>query len=349
VPEVRAVELIPGRGIRCIDQTRLPRELVTLELGDLDGVCEAIRSLRVRGAPLLGIVGAAGMAMAAERSDASDVALEQAAAALLATRPTAVDLGHAVRRALAAARAAGQSADRRRQALWRFATELLEAQRASDSALAAHGAALLNERGSVLTHCNTGALATGGLGTALAVVRELWQRGFLERCYATETRPLLQGARLTAWELVQEGIPVPLLPDGAAASLLASGRVAAVFVGADRIARNGDTANKIGTYALALAARRHRVPFYVVAPSTTFDPECPDGGAIPIEFRSAEEVLSFQTCRAAPEGAEAYNPAFDVTPAELIDGIVTEHGVLRPPLAAAIERLNDVLTGRAIH
>ncbi len=349
MPEVRALELLPGAGIRCIDQTRLPLEFVTLRLRTLEEVCEAIRSLRVRGAPLLGIVAAAGMAVAAEQSDASDSAMERAAAELLATRPTAVDLGHAVQRALEVAREAGTSAERRREALWRFAERMMQAQRERDAALARHGAHLLRPRAAVLTHCNTGALATGGLGTALAVVRELWRRGTLERCYATETRPLLQGARLTAWELVQEGIPVTLLTDGAAASLLASGRVSAVFVGADRIARNGDTANKVGTYALALAARRHQVPFYVVAPSTTFDPDCPDGEHIPIELRSAEEVFAFRECRTAPEGADAYNPAFDVTPADLIDGIVTEHGVLRPPYAEAIERLRPVLATRAIH
>ena len=202
--------------------------------------------------------------------------------------------------------------------------------------MAEAGAPLLN--GSVLTHCNTGTLATGGIGTALGVIRIAWEQGRVERCYATETRPLLQGARLTAWELTRLGIPVTLLPDTAAGALIGSGLVQAVITGADRIASNGDTANKIGTYQLALAAQRHRLPFYVVAPTSTIDRSCAGGWAIPIEHRDGREVGGFGGQRWAPEGTDAFNPAFDVTPAELITAIVTERGVILPAEAGASGR-----------
>ncbi len=191
----------------------------------------------------------------------------------------------------------------------------------------------------MLTHCNTGALATGGIGSALGVIRTAWEGGRLAHCYATETRPLLQGARLTAWELKNAGIPSSLLPDTAAASLISSGRVQAVITGADRIATNGDSANKIGTYGLALAAQRHSVPFYIAAPRTTIDPACDSGAGIPIEFRDASEVGGYAGVRWAPEGTGAYNPAFDVTPADLISAIITEAGVVRAPYQQSLRDL----------
>jgi len=348
VPEVVPLRIERGRGVRIIDQTRLPGDVVELELRTLDEILEAIRSLRIRGAPLLGIAAACAMAIAAETEGSDDAALARAAAAIRATRPTAVDLHRAAEAARAAA-AAHPTPEARRQALWDFAEGMLAAQRARDEAMARHGAALLPAGASVLTHCNTGALATGGLGTALGVVREAFRQGKLARCYATETRPLLQGARLTMWELVHEGIPATLLTDGAAASLLASGRVQAVLVGADRIARNGDTANKVGTLALAAAAARFGVPLYVVAPSTTFDLSCPSGAAIPIEERGAEEVATFAGIRTAPAEAVVYNPAFDVTPAELIAGWVTELGIVRPPFAEVEARLRDAGERATIH
>jgi methylthioribose-1-phosphate isomerase len=327
--------LLPGEGLEVLDQTLLPREERRLRLDTVEGLCEAIRSLRVRGAPLLGLCGAAGMALAATERGTGEASLREAARELTATRPTAVDLGAAVRGALEAALAA--DAARRETLLWERAEGMLARQRAVDGALAANGAPLL--RGAVLTHCNTGALATGGLGTALAVIVEAHRRGLVDRCYATETRPLLQGARLTAWELQRAGVPATLLADTAAASLVASGRVAAVITGADRIAANGDVANKVGTYGLALMAARHAIPFYVAAPMTTVDLACPDGAAIPIEFREAAEVGGFGETRWAPAGIEAYNPAFDVTPADLVTAIITERGVARPPYGVALEEL----------
>jgi methylthioribose-1-phosphate isomerase len=201
---------------------------------------------------------------------------------------------------------------------------------------------LLAPGAAVLTHCNTGALATGGIGTALGVIRVAWERGSLARCYATETRPLLQGARLTAWELRRLGIPATLVPDTAAASLIASGAVQAVITGADRIATNGDSANKVGTYGLAAVAARHAVPFYIAAPRTTIDPACPSGAAIPIEFRDGREVGGWGEVRWAPDGLEAYNPAFDVTPAGLITAIITEAGVARPPYSRSLADLLEM-------
>ena len=306
-------------------------------LGDVAAVCEAIRMLRVRGAPLLGVVGACGMAIAASMRGAGNDALAAAAAELTATRPTAVDLSAMIAEAVEAAQTASTDEAKRADALWDFAEHALARQHERDAALAAHGRELLT--GAVLTHCNTGALATGGRGTALAVVAAAWEAGRLDRCYATETRPLLQGARLTMWELGVMGIPATLLPDTAAASLMASGRVSAVITGADRIAANGDAANKVGTYGLAAVAARHGIPFFIAAPTSTIDTATPDGANIPIEFRDDAETGGFAGVRWAPEGRDAYNPAFDVTPAGLIAAIVTERGVLRPPFGAAIGEL----------
>jgi methylthioribose-1-phosphate isomerase len=276
---------------------------------------------------LLGLCGAAGMAIAASSAGTDLVTLQQAAATLKSTRPTAVDLGHAIDRALQLAASVDEHA--RADALWDLCEAMLREQAESDAALGRHGASLL--AGNVLTHCNTGPLATGAGGTALAAIIEAFRSGRLERCFATETRPLLQGARLTTWELQQAGVPVTLLPDTAAASLIRSGEVTAVMTGADRIAANGDTANKIGTSGLAIAAAYAGIPFYIVAPTTTVDLHGPDGAAIPIEFRNAAEVGGFGGLRWSPGGVDAYNPAFDVTPAALIAAIVTERGIARPP------------------
>lgn len=335
--QVVPLRVLRGRGIEILDQTLLPHREVRRELRDLDAVCEAIRELRVRGAPLLGLAGACGLAIAAE-SDASTPGLRTAAETLIGTRPTAVDLAACTNAALDRA-LAERDKHRRPAVLWDFAEQLAEARRREDDAIAANGAPLLPEGSSVLTHCNTGALATGASGTALAVIARAFEEGRIERCYATETRPLLQGARLTAWELRQLGIPGTLLPDTAAASLIASGRVHAVITGADRIAANGDTANKVGTYGLAAVAARHGVPFYIAAPCTTVDLDCPGGAHIPIEFRSATEVGGFGEHRWAPDGLDAYNPAFDVTPAEMITAIITERGVARPPFGESLQRL----------
>lgn len=333
------IRILPGEGIEILDQTRLPHEERYLRLRSVAEVAEAIRSLRVRGAPLLGVSGAGGLAIAGEERGAGPDALAVSAAELKATRPTAVDLGAMIDEALAAAEAAAGGEEERRAALWDFADRALARQRERDAALARHGRELAGLEGAVLTHCNTGGLATGGEGTALAVIAEAWRAGRIERCYATETRPLLQGARLTMWELQALGIPGTLLPDTAAASLIASGQVSAVITGADRIAANGDGANKVGTYGLAAVAARHGVPFYLAAPISTFDAATPSGQAIPIEFRGDGEVGGFGGERWSPDGGGVYNPAFDVTPAELIAGIVTESGVLRPPYGPAIAAL----------
>lgn len=332
-PSVEAIRILPGSGIEILDQTLLPAAERYLVIDDLAGLCESIRALRVRGAPLLGIVAACGMAIAATR-DPSMQALALAATTIKTTRPTAVDLGAAVDRALGLA--AATSERERAAALWQLATGMLRDQLAADRAIGEHGATLPGVEGAVLTHCNTGALATGGLGTALAVILAAWEQGRIDRCYATETRPLLQGARLTAWELKELGIPATLLPDTAAASLIASGAVRAVITGADRIAANGDTANKVGTYGLAAVAARHGVPFYIAAPTTTVDLACAAGVDIPIEFRDASEVGGFGGQRWAPSGIDAYNPAFDVTPAGLITAIITERGVVWPPFGPGL-------------
>lgn len=331
--EIEPLRLLPGRGIEALDQTLLPLEERYLFLGNVPAVCEAIAALRVRGAPLLGIVGVAGMAVAT--TAATDTSsLKAAADALSATRPTAADLAAGVRAALARALAAPEG--ERAALLWPFAARFMERRREEDLAMGTAGAALFAPGTALLTHCNTGALATGGIGTALGVIRTAWEQGRVTHVYATETRPLLQGARLTMWELARLRIPATLLPDTAAAALLASGKVQAVITGADRIAANGDTANKVGTYGLAVVAARHGIPFHIAAPTTTFDAACPDGTRIPIEFRAEDEVSGYREVRWSPPGTRAYNPAFDVTPAELIAAIVTERGVLRPPFPRAI-------------
>ena len=340
------VETIAYRegAIWIIDQTRLPGECVMLELRTVDALCEAIRMLRVRGAPAIGVAAAYGLRLAAENfvaaggrdAEALRQHLLQTGRTLAATRPTARNLFGAVERmAQTAAMPAASAADL--SARVAAAADAIHNQdRALCQAIATHGAELLPQRARVLTHCNAGALATGGIGTALGVVYEAARQGKSVEVFADETRPLLQGARLTAWELQQAGIPVTLLVDNAAAALLSSGRIDCVVVGADRIARNGDTANKIGTLGVAIAAARWGIPFYVAAPSTTFDLALRDGTEIPIEERAASEVTSGFGPRTAPAGVPAFNPAFDVTPADLIAAIIHEGGVVRPPYAVTI-------------
>lgn len=327
------------RGLTLLDQTLLPGQERWLCADRVDAIAEAIQSMRVRGAPALGIAGAAGIAVAARDAARSGVgqrdAQESAATMLLRTRPTAVNLRRGVERARQVAQRAG-TPDEVVGALDRLVARLLEDQWAVDRAMSAIGAALLPVGARVLTHCNTGPLATGGYGTALGVIRAANERGMLELVYACEARPALQGARLTAWELGRLGIPFQLIPDAAAAAIMAREPIDAVLVGADRIAANGDTANKIGTYQLAVAASYHRIPFYVVAPRSTIDPATADGSEIPIEERSPDEVHTFGGVRVTPAGTSALNLAFDVTPASLITGIITEKGVLRPPFEVAI-------------
>lgn len=316
----RTVDWRDGR-VRIIDQTALPERLVVVEIATIDELVDAIRRLAVRGAPALGVAGAFGIALAA-RSSVAD--LDAAAAALIGARPTAVNLAWGVRRALAL-RAEGPAA------IEAEAMSILEEQVASDRAIGAYGADLLRGAGRVLTHCNAGGLATVERGTALSVVRALHERGDLEEVLVCETRPLLQGARLTAWELARHGVPFRIIVDAAAAGLILGGGVDAVVVGADRIAANGDVANKVGTLAHALAAARAGIPFVVAAPRSTIDPATPSGAAIRIEHRAADEVLRIGGRQVAPAGSGALNPAFDVTPADLVTAVVTERGVVRPP------------------
>lgn len=327
----------PPGGILLLDQTRLPHEEIWLEVRNIEALCEAIGMLRVRGAPLLGLAGACGMAIAASTRGTSNEQLEESALEIGRTRPTAVDLGAAVDAALAAALAVPEQG--RADLLWERAVAFKRQRIEEDDELARFGVELVPRGASVLTHCNTGALATGAGGTALGVIAKAWRDGRLARCFATETRPLLQGARLTAWELKRLGIPGTLLPDTAAAALIASGSIELVITGADRIAANGDSANKIGTYGLAAVAARHGVPFVIAAPCSTVDLACPDGSGIPIEYRAAAEVGGFGGQRWAPDGLETYNPAFDVTPAALINAIVTDRGIARPPFEASLRAL----------
>lgn len=325
--------------VRILDQTRLPSAEVFLDLTEVDSLCEAIAMLRVRGAPAIGIAGAYGVALAALRAAARDEAsadarVEDAAARLRSVRPTATNLAWGVarvRQRYRDARTQGKAPLAAATAALAEAGAIHEEDLEASRAMGRAGAALVPQGGRVLTHCNTGGLATGGLGTALAVVFEAARAGREPSVFVDETRPLLQGARLTAWELGREGIAATLIVDGAAAWLMASRGVDLVLVGADRIAANGDTANKVGTYGLAVAAARHRVPFYVVAPLSTFDANIAGGSEIPVEERAAEEVRSILEIPIAPRTVPVWNPAFDVTPAELIAGWVTERGILRPP------------------
>lgn len=330
---IRAVEWEEGR-IKLIDQRFLPARLQYLYLETLDRCAQAIRDMAVRGAPAIGITAAYAVVLAArdrynERPRDWDDALEADFERLAHARPTAVNLRWALER-MRAVIGAGIDGDP-------MPRLLAEARAIHTEDIAANrhmgkiGAALIAVGSGVLTHCNTGSLATGGFGTALGVVRAGYAQGRIARVFADETRPWLQGARLTAWELVQDGIPVTLIADSAAAWLIKQDQVQWVIVGADRIVANGDTANKIGTYMLALAARRHGAKFMVVAPISTVDMTTPEGEAIPIETRPEREVFEFGAARVAPQGIRAWNPVFDVTPAELIDAIVTEKGVVEQP------------------
>jgi methylthioribose-1-phosphate isomerase len=329
---IRAVEWTDHR-IRLIDQRRLPEHTEHLMIQTLPEAVRAIREMVVRGAPAIGITAAYAVVLAAGARYAENAAhwrklLEPDLAMLAEARPTAVNLRWAVERMRAFT--GGLTGDPV-PALLAEASRIHTEDIAANHRMGELGAALIETGSGVLTHCNTGALATGGYGTALGVVRAAYAARRINAVYADETRPWLQGARLTAWEMVEEGIPVTLLADSASALLMKQGRVQWVIVGADRIAANGDTANKIGTYTAAITARHHSVKFMVVAPTSTVDMATRDGTHIPIEQRTESEVLTAGGSRIAPEGAHAWNPAFDVTPAELIDAIVTERGVVLKP------------------
>jgi len=328
-----------------LDQTRLPGEELVLAIRDVPGTVDAIRRLAVRGAPAIGVAAAYGVVLgvrAHAAAAAADVVARTRAAAdeLAGARPTAVNLSWAVERAFARARAEqerGADGAAIVAALLDEARAIHREDAASCRRIGELGAELLADGMGVLTHCNAGALATAGIGTALAPIYVAHERGRRLHVFADETRPLLQGARLTAWELARAGVDVTLLTDGMAASAMRAGKVQAVIVGADRIARNGDVCNKIGTYGVAILARRHAIPFYVAAPLSTFDPAAADGSAIPIEERADDEVQSFGGVAIAPAGVRVWNPAFDVTPHELVTAILTERGRIDRPGPETVE------------
>ncbi|MGB7414864.1 MAG: S-methyl-5-thioribose-1-phosphate isomerase [Thermosynechococcaceae cyanobacterium] len=324
--------------VQLIDQTKLPNEHTVVEIRRCDDMATAIKTMIVRGAPAIGVAAAFGMYLGSREIATSDRSafledLEAVGQKLGATRPTAVNLFWAIARMLKVAQETSGS-------VGQIQVQLLETARAIASediqtckAIGEHGLSILPstpEQLCLLTHCNAGALATAGYGTALGVVRSAWSADRLARVYADETRPRLQGAKLTAWECVQEGIPVTVIADGMAAHCMQQGMIDLVVVGADRIATNGDTANKIGTYSVALCAQAHQIPFYVAAPLSTIDFDLADGSKIPIEERHPTELYQIGETNLCPPGVEFYNPAFDVTPADLIAGIITEHGVYKP-------------------
>ncbi len=326
--------------LRMIDQTRLPVEEAYIETTDYRVVCAAVRRLAVRGAPAIGVAGAYAVALAAaELADDGFVgALHGRASEIERTRPTAVNLAWAIRQSLPVAERAPDPAAARR-ALLEFAVRLNEDDIAVNHRIGAHGADLVPDGATVLTHCNAGSLATAGYGTALGVIRSAVPQGKRIAVIAGETRPLLQGARLTAWELLQDGISVTLIADTATGSMMQQGLVTCVVVGADRVAANGDVANKIGTYQVAVLAREHAVPFYVAAPTSTIDLEVATGAAIPIEEREAREVTHFRDLQTAPDGVSVRNPAFDITPSRFVTAIITEEGLARAPFEPALHAL----------
>lgn len=323
--------------VRLLDQSRLPETVEFIDCRDVEAVAVAIRELKVRGAPAIGVTAAMGVALGAQTIPATDYdvfakALSTICERLAATRPTAVNLFWAIERmkqkvdALRAEPVASIKA-----ALMKESQAILEEDIALCKAMGQHGANLIQTGQTVLTHCNAGALATAGYGTALGVIRAAWEQGKKIQVIADETRPVLQGARLTAWELMQDKIPVTLITDNMAGSLMRQGKIHLCVVGADRIAANGDVANKIGTYSVAVLAKAHGIPFYVAAPYSTIDLKTKTGADIPIEQRNPLEVTTIHGSHpVAPTGVAVYNPAFDVTPAELISGIITERGVFKP-------------------
>ena len=321
-----------------IDQNRLPTEYVIVEISRCDDMARAIKTMIVRGAPAIGVAAAYGMYLGAreiktEDRDAFLTQLEDIAQVLRQTRPTAVNLFWAIARMMKAAYETIGSVDQLKASLLQTAQAIQVEDLQTCQAIGDRGLEVMPttpHQLCILTHCNAGALATAGYGTALGVVRSAWREGRLARVYADETRPRLQGARLTAWECVQEGIPVSVITDSMAAHCMKQGLIDVVIVGADRIAANGDTANKIGTYSLAIVAKAHEVPFFVAAPLSTIDFELPSGTKIPIEERHPSEIYQIGETVVCPPGVEFYNPSFDITPAELITGIITEQGVVAP-------------------
>ena len=343
---IPTIEWVDGR-IHLIDQTLLPNEFNQIYCDDVESVWEAIKSLRVRGAPAIGIAGALGAVLGIWKSKAtnySDFAaeLKKVTGYLATSRPTAVNLFWALERIEQTAETHKDlEIAQLKNALLDEAQDIIEEDRARCRAIGQHGLDLIHNGDTILTHCNAGGLATSDYGTALAVMFSAHESGKNISVYADETRPLLQGARLTAWELMQAGIDVTLICDNMAAQVMKEGRIQSVIVGADRIAANGDTANKIGTYNVAILAKAHDIPFYVAAPTSTLDLSLETGDLIPIEQRAAEEVTEGFGSRTAPKGVKVYSPAFDVTPAHLITAIITEKGVAHPPFEGSLASQTD--------
>jgi methylthioribose-1-phosphate isomerase len=330
-----------------IDQRKLPAQEVYVRCKTAAEVARAIKTMVIRGAPAIGVSAAMGIALGMRKSKATGTQkfaaeFQKLCDLMAGTRPTAVNLFWAIermKRTFAAAVQAGESVDQLKDRLDRESTAIHDEDLASCRAMGAFGADIVPADARVLTHCNAGALATAGYGTALGVIRGAVEKGKQVAVFADETRPFLQGARLTAWELLRDGIPTTVITDNMSAALMRHGKVDLVVVGADRIAANGDTANKIGTYGVAVLAREHGVPFYVAAPLSTIDLNTPDGDGIPIEERSAKEVTHVGGTQVAPDGALVWNPAFDVTPHRLIAGIITERGICRPPYTESLKRI----------
>jgi methylthioribose-1-phosphate isomerase len=333
-----------------IDQRKLPAEEVYVRCKTAPEVARAIKTMVIRGAPAIGVAAAMGIALGMRRSKATGTQkfaaeFHKICELMASTRPTAVNLFWAIermRRAFAAGAQAGESVEQIKDRLDRESTAIHDEDVASCRAMGAFGAEVVPADARILTHCNAGALATAGYGTALGVIRGAVEKGKHVVVFADETRPFFQGARLTAWELVRDGIQTTVIADNMSAALMQQGKVDLVVVGADRIAANGDTANKIGTYGVAVLAREHNIPFYVAAPLSTIDLNTPDGDGIPIEERNAREVTHVGGSQLTPEGALIWNPAFDVTPHRFITGIITERGIFRPPYAESLRRAFEV-------
>jgi methylthioribose-1-phosphate isomerase len=331
-----------GNKIKIIDQTQLPGKLVFAELRDYTRVVTAIKELKVRGAPAIGVAAAYGIALGARNIKAKDKAsylndINKIMQAFAAARPTAVNLFRTIDRMKKVAAAADFTTIK--QALIDEAKAIHAEEESATERLSRLGAELIKDGFTVLTHCNTGPLATAGYGTAFGVIKAAVEQGKRIDVVATETRPLLQGARLTTWELMQEGIPVTLITDSMAGYFMSQGKVSCVIVGADRIAANGDTANKIGTYTLAVLAKENGIPFYVAAPTSTIDPSLSSGDEIPIEERNPEEVTTIGGIHLAPKNVAAANPAFDITPHQYITAIITEKGIVREPYSLGLKKL----------
>ncbi|MGE0405352.1 MAG: S-methyl-5-thioribose-1-phosphate isomerase [Candidatus Korobacteraceae bacterium] len=343
---VKTLEWI-AEGVRLIDQRKLPTEETYVTCRTFEDVAEAIRNMTVRGAPAIGVTAAMGVALGASHSNGSNTAelrreFDRVCDIMGATRPTAVNLFWAIRRMREVfERNAALPVSQLKEVLIEEAQQMYLEDIAANQAIGRHGGTLLPATGGVLTHCNAGALATCGYGTALGVIRAAVDSGKQLRVYADETRPFLQGSRLTAWELMQDGIPTTLISDNMAGATMRLGKIKAVVVGADRIAANGDVANKIGTYSVAVLAKEHGIPFYVAAPFSTVDLECADGDGIPIEQRSSREVTHVGAQQIAPDGVEVENPAFDVTPSRYVTAIITERGVARAPYRDSLQALSS--------